>query len=119
MNKRMTATLTLLLFLACLATPALGRYLDPQTGRFRTMDSYEGSQGDPLSLHKYLYAQGNPVMHVDPSGHDGSLVELSASSLAGSYIQGGIANVTANFVVRSEEHTSELQSPHVISYAIF
>src|ERR1041385_5406216 len=77
MNKRMTATLALLLFLACLATPALGRYLDPQTGRFRTMDSYEGSQGDPLSLHKYLYAQANPVNRIDPSGQsDGSVATL-------------------------------------------
>jgi hypothetical protein len=34
------------------------------------MDSHEGSQEDPLSLHKYLYCQGNPVNHIDPSGHD-------------------------------------------------
>lgn len=32
------------------------------------MDSFEGSQSDPLSLHKYLYAHNNPVMMTDPSG---------------------------------------------------
>jgi RHS repeat-associated protein len=45
-------------------------YLNPNTGRFWTMDSHEGNQEDPLSLHKYLYCQGNSVNHVDPSGHD-------------------------------------------------
>ena len=45
------------------------RYYSPEFGRFWTMDSFEGSQSDPLSLHKYLYAQGNPVNRVDPSGH--------------------------------------------------
>jgi RHS repeat-associated protein len=43
-------------------------YLNPNTGRFWTMDSYEGSNQDPLSLHKYLYCQNNPVMGIDPSG---------------------------------------------------
>ena len=45
-------------------------YLNPTTGRFWTLDTYEGNQSDPLSLHKYLYCQGNPVNHVDPTGHD-------------------------------------------------
>jgi len=55
------------------------RYLKPNTGRFWTMDSYEGSQNDPLSLHKYLYAHGNPANMIDPSGHE-SLIGLSIGS---------------------------------------
>jgi RHS repeat-associated protein len=44
------------------------RYMKTDTGRFWTMDSYEGNSGDPLSLHKYLYCHGDSVNDVDPSG---------------------------------------------------
>jgi hypothetical protein len=36
-----------------------------------TMDTSEGDNTDPLSLHKYLYCQGNPINGIDPSGHWG------------------------------------------------
>jgi RHS repeat-associated protein len=45
------------------------RYLNPQTGRFWTMDSYEGDGESPLSLHKFLYCQNNSVNRIDPSGN--------------------------------------------------
>jgi RHS repeat-associated protein len=45
------------------------RYLNPDTGRFWTMDTFVGDNEDPLSLHKYLYCQGNPVNGSDPLGH--------------------------------------------------
>jgi len=35
------------------------------------MDTYEGDNEDPSSLHKYLYCQANPVNMTDPSGHLG------------------------------------------------
>jgi len=55
------------------------RYLNPNTGRFWTVDAFEGNNQDPLSLHKYLYAHGNPVNNVDPNGQF-ALAELTASS---------------------------------------
>ena len=45
------------------------RYFNPGTGRFWTMDTFEGDQEDPLSLHKYLFCHGNPGNLVDPGGH--------------------------------------------------
>ena len=48
------------------------RYLDTRLGRFWGMDTWEDESQDfePLSQHKYLYANGDPVNKVDPSGND-------------------------------------------------
>jgi RHS repeat-associated protein len=45
------------------------RYFNPETGRFLTMDSYEGCCGNPASLHKYGYGNSNPINLIDPSGN--------------------------------------------------
>jgi RHS repeat-associated protein len=44
------------------------RYLNVGTGRFWTMDTYQGFNQVPISLHKYLYGDANPVNMTDPSG---------------------------------------------------
>jgi hypothetical protein len=41
------------------------------------MDTDEGVDTDPLSLHKYLYTEGDPVDGVDPTGND-NLAEITA-----------------------------------------
>jgi RHS repeat-associated protein len=44
------------------------RYLDPGVGRFVAQDSWKGSPGQSMTLNGYLYADGNPVNRIDPSG---------------------------------------------------
>ena len=46
------------------------RYYNPQTGRFLSRDPEEGVPTDPKTLHKYLYAGGDPVNLKDPTGRD-------------------------------------------------
>ena len=45
------------------------RYLNTSTGRFWSMDTDEGQDELPTSLHKYLYVSSNPVNKRDISGH--------------------------------------------------
>ena len=63
------------------------RYMDPSTGTFTSMDTYAGSLSDPMSLHKYLFANSNPVKYCDPSGHF-SLVELGNAMTLSAMISG-------------------------------
>ncbi|WP_455718515.1 polymorphic toxin-type HINT domain-containing protein, partial [Anaerosporobacter sp.] len=54
------------------------RYMDPSMGTFISMDSYSGSNSDPITLHKYLYANANPVVYSDPTGNF-SIMELQVT----------------------------------------
>ncbi|WP_137940441.1 RHS repeat-associated core domain-containing protein, partial [Chitinivorax sp. B] len=46
------------------------RYLDPVTGRFVSVDPFNGYDTKPSSLHDYLYADNDPVVNLDPSGRE-------------------------------------------------
>ena len=66
----------LLLIISLLApTASYARWMNPSTGRFHTMDAFEGRQTDPQSIHKYLYAADDPVNQIDPSGHAAYFIE--------------------------------------------
>ncbi len=71
------------------------RYMDTNTGRFITQDSYAGSIYDPVSLHKYLYANSNPVTYSDPSGYMSLLGEITVTTcidiLVGGFISGSVS----------------------------
>jgi RHS repeat-associated protein len=45
------------------------RWMDPSIGRFTQMDPFQGFSADPASLHKYTYANANPMAYSDPSGN--------------------------------------------------
>ena len=76
------------------------RYYNPQSGRFMSRDpgtpwpvSRNGRAIDPRMLHKYLYAGGDPVDAVDPSGMDlfeyGSLFKKIVAVGTGVALVGG------------------------------
>jgi RHS repeat-associated protein len=58
------------------------RYLNVSTGRFWTIDSKEGRDDEPLSLHKFLYAENEPVNRIDPSGNATILEEEEKEAIA-------------------------------------
>ncbi|MEE9345406.1 MAG: RHS repeat-associated core domain-containing protein [Methylococcales bacterium] len=74
------------------------RYYNPAVGRFTQMDSFAGIPSDPLTLHKYLYGNVDPVSNTDPSGYL-TLIGLNINVFSGasfSALAGGAARVTAN-----------------------
>ena len=58
------------------------RYMNPSVGTFISMDSYSGSIDDPVSLHKYLYANADPVNNSDPSGYSTVKQDVQIISVA-------------------------------------
>lgn len=69
MSKRHCIYVSLLSALVLVPATSQARWLNPENGRFQTMDTYEGNEAEPQSLHKYVYAADNPVNRIDPSGH--------------------------------------------------
>lgn len=44
------------------------RYYNPGVGRFASVDPFEGLIELPMSRHRYLYGNANPISYLDPSG---------------------------------------------------
>ncbi len=89
LKSQIAVCLTLVLALTLVPFASQARYLNPSTGRFWTMDTYEGNNSDPLSLHKYLYAHADPINGIDPSGHS-FILEFSIANAK----RGAIAGFT-------------------------
>jgi len=73
------------------------RYYEPGVGRFISRDPFEGVLRDSMSLHRYLYANNNPVSYVDPTGLvPTTIVEVGfVSALMSVSITGAIITGTA------------------------
>jgi RHS repeat-associated protein len=82
-------------FTGALQDPATGlvdlrsRWYHPGLGRFLTPDAFGAVGRDPRTLHRYLYAAGDPQNHLDPYGTNFSLAGISVSI----NIQGILASI--------------------------
>jgi hypothetical protein len=65
-NRRIVYTILGILLVFTRASEA--RWLNANSGRFQTMDSFEGNLQDPPTLHRYTYCSGDPVNGTDPTG---------------------------------------------------
>jgi RHS repeat-associated protein len=54
------------------------RWYDPSLGRFQSRDPFPGVQARPVSLHRYQYAEQDPIRRSDPTGAT-SLIELDVA----------------------------------------
>lgn len=66
------------------------RYYDSKTARFLSEDTYAGNTIDPLSLNLYTYCQNEPIMYIDPTGHNTlpATVDINGFNFGGTYIDG-------------------------------
>lgn len=76
------------------------RWMDPTVGRFNQMDSYPGKDRLPASLHKYLYANADPVNLVDPTGHSAAGLGQQAAAIGIAAILAVSAKLTLDYMTR-------------------
>jgi RHS repeat-associated core domain len=81
------------------------RYYNPQIKSFISQDTLLGSIDNVNSMNRYAYAQGNPILYVDPSGHFvatvtggliGGLIGGVSAALNGTDITTGIVSGTVS-----------------------
>ena len=83
------------------------RYMNPTVGTFISMDSYEGSIDDPVSLYKYLYANANPVTYSDPSGYMSVVEAMVVSAIQGALVS---ASCTIGMnILKNLDETGEIK----------
>jgi RHS repeat-associated protein len=69
------------------------RYYNPATGRFLSRDPLDGNAIDPQSLHKYLYAGGDPVNRLDPSGRAASIETIFTTTVIATPTEVGLVAI--------------------------
>ncbi|HEX7183230.1 MAG TPA: RHS repeat-associated core domain-containing protein [Thermoanaerobaculia bacterium] len=82
------------------------RYYDPATGRFTTSDPFLGDPFAPVSLHRYLYANANPIAFHDPTGLFSMPSMMISTAIMGTLqtlaigmLKGALLGVAINVVV--------------------
>jgi len=79
------------------------RYYHSSTARFTSSDFYQGVPADPNSLHKYAYANANPIAHVDRSGE---LAVLGFAVILGAVLGFFFGSITVAYLLARELYTA-------------
>jgi hypothetical protein len=93
MKKRQFATAFVATVLLLTPRESHARWMNPNTGRFCTVDPIVGVIRDPMSLHKYVYGRCDVVDGADPSGLSGILTLASSGNDSSSFGMQGHAFV--------------------------
>ncbi len=93
------------------------RYYDQNTARFTQMDTWMGNIGDPLSLHKYIYTESDPINNIDPSGNFLLFSQKAAGTIRGILTKSTTNQISAlvnligiGVVVGAAQNTRECQN---------
>ncbi len=97
------------------------RYLNRDRGRFSTADPLEGEPDDPLSLNRYLYAEGDAADKIDPTGELATIQETVEgltidSVIEQQFLQSLAANALLGKVVLAKVKGEDLQDQPVIAF---
>ncbi|MBI3661726.1 MAG: RHS repeat-associated core domain-containing protein [Acidobacteria bacterium] len=76
------------------------RYLDVRSGRFWSMDTFEGDPHSPLSLHKYLYVHADPVGLLDPTGETPLIDLVLRLARFGLYVTAQLFGIRAHQLIQ-------------------
>ncbi|WGO96915.1 choice-of-anchor A family protein [Saccharophagus degradans] len=79
------------------------RYYDQGVGRFTQMDTWMGNNHDPITLHKYLYANADPGNMVDPTGNFSIGSTMTAVNIVGTLVGTAQTAVTVFNVASGRE----------------
>ena len=90
------------------------RYFDTKTGRFISRDSYEGELANPDSIHKYKYANNNPISNWDPTGNNFTMMDLEVAMKI-MFILAGVS-IVSNSVISSMKHNINLLKSSSLAY---
>ena len=90
------------------------RYMNAGTGRFWTMDTFEGHPEDPLSLHKYLYCYASPVNNTDPTGQDPDAPSLMATITTWAYMAANVGLRAGPALARTSILVTEITTGQTI-----
>ncbi|MCQ4167740.1 RHS repeat domain-containing protein, partial [Tahibacter harae] len=81
------------------------RYMDPSSGRFTQQDNFSGFDADPISIHKYLYANANGANYLDPSGMATLIDATAANNVMGTLLSRAIGVMNTVHKVQSAVST--------------